>query len=934
MFKFKSLTSKFVFISLIIGVIIVAYIYSGFLFTHHMEGEAARINLAGQLRFRSFQMAWLSQRIAERTFRGTPETSESLKMELKNEMVIFDYIIKNLMEGSEELNMKPMKHYQDALALFKGIIGEWEQSLKPAFLRLAEMPEDLPEDKARKFLEQIDIRIHDYVEDINMMVKTLELNYNSKIREFDRLRIMVILLFASASIFIVAFLKKSVVTPIRRLMNASAEIEKGNFDARVDVRGSDEIGMLGSTFNNMGQTLNFLFDEKAEHMRELDVLNKISASASQSLTLEVLLNKVIDMILSLAPLVLGKKAAIFLSDSDTKTLKLIVSRNLGNEQTEGCTNVLYGECLCGIVAEKEEVLISESYLKDRRHTKSYSDTAEHGHIILPLKSRDKMLGVLCLYLSAGVKLSKREIDLYKSIADIISVSMQNAINHRQVAMLAQSLDSSMDLIIITDTKGKIIHINPQAYDYLGYTQEELKGEDVSIMQSPSNPPDIGIEIFTKSLEGGWKGEIINIRKDGTEYPVYLSTSPVKDSDGNVIALIGISRDITEIKKAEERLKRHSEELYALSMASSSIIGISKINELYNAICEYAMKLFDIKMVWFGLVEEGNYEIRPVASAGLGNDYLSSLGVTWDDSPTGMGPAGISIKTRKPFAMNINDGGFALWRDEAEKRGYVSILGVPLICQKEKCIGTLLFYSDESDYFTEDMIKLCQIFANQAAVVIENARLIEGLEDKVKQRTIAISQMNFEIIELNRQLQMSRVEAEEAQLQAEAANRAKSDFLANMSHELRTPLNSILGFSGIIMDGMAGPLTDDQKEFVHDIYESGTHLLNLINDILDLSKIEAGKMGLDLGEFNLNELIEGSLVMFREKAMKHNIQLESDVEEGIGFIIVDDRKIKQILFNLLSNAVKFTPDGGSVRVSARRVKGSKLGVGPFPSNKRG
>jgi PAS domain S-box-containing protein len=154
--------------------------------------------------------------------------------------------------------------------------------------------------------------------------------------------------------------------------------------------------------------------------------------------------------------------------------------------------------------------------------------------------------------------------------------------------------------------------------------------------------------------------------------------------------------------------------------------------------------------------------------------------------------------------------------------------------------------------------------------------------------------------------------------AETANQAKSEFLANMSHELRTPLNSIIGFSEVLFDQSFGPLNDKQKDYVNDVIESGKHLLSLINDILDLSKIEAGKMELSLHVFSLKDLLEGSLILIKEKAVKHNIFLSTEIGDDVGPIKADERKIKQIVFNLLSNASKFTPDGGKIGIRAKRA----------------
>jgi signal transduction histidine kinase/ActR/RegA family two-component response regulator len=158
-------------------------------------------------------------------------------------------------------------------------------------------------------------------------------------------------------------------------------------------------------------------------------------------------------------------------------------------------------------------------------------------------------------------------------------------------------------------------------------------------------------------------------------------------------------------------------------------------------------------------------------------------------------------------------------------------------------------------------------------------------------------------------------------QLEAANRHKSEFLASMSHELRTPLNAIIGFSEVLLEKMFGELNERQEDYLQDILSSGRHLLALINDVLDLSKVEAGKMELEPGVFNLRELLEGSLVMVKERALAHGIVLALDIADNIDTFIGDERKVKQILFNLLSNAVKFTPDKGKVGITAKKTDGA-------------
>jgi signal transduction histidine kinase len=195
---------------------------------------------------------------------------------------------------------------------------------------------------------------------------------------------------------------------------------------------------------------------------------------------------------------------------------------------------------------------------------------------------------------------------------------------------------------------------------------------------------------------------------------------------------------------------------------------------------------------------------------------------------------------------------------------------------------------------------------------------DELEDRVKERTAALEQSNLRLEIEIAERKRAEEEMRKARDFAEAASRAKSDFLATMSHELRTPLNHIIGFTEMVVDKQFGPLNESQEEYLNDVLESSRHLLGLINDILDLAKVEAGKMALELEQVPLRALLEGSLTMVQEKALQDRISLSAELGELPDWVEGDGRKLKQVMFNLLSNAVKFTPEGGRVTVKAAPV----------------
>ncbi len=381
------------------------------------------------------------------------------------------------------------------------------------------------------------------------------------------------------------------------------------------------------------------------------------------------------------------------------------------------------------------------------------------------------------------------------------------------------------------------------------------------------------------------------------FTLYIRAGSIRrrEMEDSLMTVASSAAAIILRKKAENALKRQRDELSRLSNATYLLLHYrqERDGDLPGFVCRLAKDSFALAMVWLGTVDRGG-AVVPVADCGSGQAYLEGLEIRVDKGPAADGPTGTAIRTVRPVGCNDTqqDQTFRPWQERAARQGYLSSLALPLNSESKGCYGALNLYSRERDFFTPERVQLLAAYANHVVAVLENNHLISSLEDKVRLRT---------------------TELLAAKEMAEAADRAKSSFLANMSHELRTPLNSILGFADLMLQGLSGDLAPEQREYLTDIMESGKHLLSLVNDILDLSKVEAGMMKLDFGEVDLEELASRSLLMVREKALRHRIRLTTEAAPGLPLVDADERRLRQVLVNLLSNAVKFTPDGGEVRV---------------------
>lgn len=457
--------------------------------------------------------------------------------------------------------------------------------------------------------------------------------------------------------------------------------------------------------------------------------------------------------------------------------------------------------------------------------------------------------------------------------DELLLSVDRALEVRRLRLIESDeqykiiFESANDIILFLDRHGKILDVNSKLEEIGGYSKEDLLGKNIRSLAMVMTKKSLMLVVknFMKRLAGITVPpyEVEMVAKTGEMLTFEINAVAIKRK-GKTIGDLVMLRDMTERKQAEKALQESEER--------------------YRTVIEDAHDMIQ--------------SVRPDGSFIFANPaWLRTLGYTEKDLPN-LNMFDVIHHESLPHCQEMF----------AKVMGGETVSNVSATFVARDGSKVMVEGNAAPRYVDDKIIATQGIFRD----VTERKRA----EEEIQQLYEKVKAFN---VELEEKIKERTRELEVAVRNAEAANQAKSEFLSGMSHELRTPLTAVIGFAQVLGEQYFGELNEKQAEYVKDILESGEHLLSLINDILDLAKVEAGKLELELSEINMKELLESSLVMIKEKALKHSISIDARISPVLDDLLItaDQRKLKQVMFNLLSNAAKFTPDQGQITIEAER-----------------
>ncbi len=475
-------------------------------------------------------------------------------------------------------------------------------------------------------------------------------------------------------------------------------------------------------------------------------------------------------------------------------------------------------------------------------------------------------------------------------------------------------------IFYTDTSGYTTYVNPTWCQISGLSAEKGLGEGWLNAVFPDD---------RKTVQENWNRSthlhIISsadyrfVHPDGSVVWVIGQAVPEIDSIGQVVGYVGTITDITERKQVEAALQRSvASERAALIVAKTiqdANLALSRsldLDEILQVLLDHLRTIVPFDSASVMLLENKN---QLTVSALRGSTELKDLGQLQPiQFNTDNFPAFKKVVDYMHSIVIENTGQYENWKYPFSMEKVISWMGVPLIAGGQ-ILGLYSLCKTTESFFTLEYQELGEAFAAQAAIAIQNAKLHKALQDhaqklehRVVERTVELANRVSEVESLNSSMISLNDELKAAVVRAESADKLKSAFLATMSHELRTPLNSIIGFTGILLQKLVGPLSEEQEKQLNMVQGSARHLLELINDVLDISKIEAGQIDVISEGFMMENAIQKSVEKIIPMADKKGLKLIRTIDPVSIEMFTDRRRVEQILINLLTNAVKFTDTG--------------------------
>jgi len=717
--------------------------------------------------------------------------------------------------------------------------------------------------------------------------------------------------------------------------------DKGLIDVQKDTAELQEITI---SLNNLIKKFEQTTGELQRRVFELFSIKELTEVVSKSLDIDDLLNVLLEKAMAVSSAQIG---SVFMVESERHRFRVVATRGLESGPKKG-SYININESLARLVVSDKKPLLAQDIETDPRTRKP--NDPKYGppsFLSMPILVRENLIAVLNLSCKETQQVfDSNDEHIVSIMISEIGFALENAQLHSQVVehmkdlqertvgltnandqleqevterkrieeeleetnkFLRNILDSSSSISIIsTDLEQNVVFWNKGAENIFGYRDEEIVGrQKIDILYPDDETKRVVNEIRSSVSKNKKKinSEIREVTKDGRKLWVNLNLTPRFDERGDVVGIVGIGEDITEHKQAEEAIKESEEK--------------------YRTILEG--------------IEEGYFEVDIAGNLTFFNDSLCKISGFSRSQLMGMNNRDYTTpetakRMYQVFKKIYRTGKPARVIDYEiiTKDGRTIVLGMSTSLMRDSAGEPIGFRGVVRDV------------TERKRAEKELRRHREQLEELVQERTADLQVANKELEREIFERKKVEYELRAAKEAAEVASHTKSDFLAGMSHELRTPLNAIIGFSEVLRDQYFGNLNEKQADYVNDILESGRHLLSLINDILDLSKVEAGKVELEQSKVNINKLLENSLIMVKEKCMKLGINLNMNIAQDLEDleITADELRLKQVMFNLLSNAAKFTPDGGAITLEGERkgeeliisVKDTGIGIAPEDQEK--